>query len=322
MLPMHQISVLALPEVVLFDLAIPLEVFGSQPHRYTTTVCAATPGPVPGTGGVPVHAGRGLTSLAEADTVIVPGFDPRDVPAREVLTALHDAAERGARMVSICTGAFALAPTGLLDQRSATTHWYYTEELSQRYPRIQVDPDVLYIDHDDIATSAGMAAGIDLCLHLVRRDHGADAATDIARRMVVPPHRRGGQAQLLDRPLPPSGDTLAETCAWAREHLDQRLTVADLARHAGYAPRTFARHFRAQTGTTPLRWLTAQRIHQARRLLEHTDRTVADIARSVGLGTAANLRTRLARDAHTSPNAYRRTYQESREPHYNDGDAR
>ncbi|KGI82906.1 AraC family transcriptional regulator [Actinopolyspora erythraea] len=319
---MHQISVLALPGVVLFDLAIALEVFDNQPDRYTTTVCAPSSGPVPSTGPVPVHAAAGLTSLVEADTVIVPGFNPRDVPAREVLAALHDAAERGARVISICTGAFALAPTGLLDQRSATTHWYYTDELAQRYPRVQVDPDVLYVDHGDIASSAGMAAGIDLCLHLVRRDHGADAATDIARRMVVPPHRRGGQAQLLDRPLPPNGDTLAETCAWAREHLDQRLTVADLAQHAGYAPRTFARHFRAQTGTTPLRWLTAQRIHQARRLLEQTDRTVTDIARNVGLGTAANLRAQLARDAHTSPNAYRRTYQEShREPRYDEDSA-
>ncbi|WP_181188441.1 GlxA family transcriptional regulator [Actinopolyspora mortivallis] len=308
---MHRISVLALSRVVLFDLAIPLEIFDSQPHRYTTTVCAPTPGPVPSTGALPVHATAGLASLAEADTVIVPGFDPRDVPEREVLTALRGAAERGARVVSICTGAFALAPTGLLDRRSATTHWYYTDELARRYPRVRVDPDVLYVDHGDIATSAGMAAGIDLCLHLVRRDHGAETAAEIARHMVVPPHRSGGQAQLLDRPLPADGGTLAATCDWARHHLDQRLTVADLARHAGYAPRTFARHFRAQTGTTPLRWLTAQRVHQARRLLERTDRTVADIARSVGLGTAANLRTQLARDAHTSPSAYRRAYQGS-----------
>ena len=279
------------------------------------TVCAPIPGPVPSTVGVPVVAAAGLAGVAEADTVIVPGFAPLDPPAVRVLEELRAAAGRGARVVSICTGAFALAAAGLLDGRSATTHWHHTAELAARHPAVRVDPDVLYLDHGRVATSAGMAAGIDLCLHLLRCDHGADAAADVARRMVVAPHRSVGQAQLLDRALPPSGDTLAATCAWVRQHLDQPLTVAELARHAGYAPRTFARRFRDQTGTTPLRWLTAQRVHQARRLLERTDYTVADIAGRAGLGTAANLRALITRDAHTNPSAYRRAYQGARPDH-------
>lgn len=311
---MHRIVVLAVPEVVMFDLAIALQVFAhpEHAHRYTVAVAGAAPGPVPGREGVPVSAAAGPEALADADTVVVPGFAPRDPPT-ELLGPLADAAARGARVVSICSGAFALAAAGLLDGRRATTHWHHTAELAARFPLVQVDPDVLYVDGTaaaggGVATSAGLAAGIDLCLHLLRRDHGADAAAATARRMVVAPHRDGGQAQWLDRPLPPDGDSLAATCEWARAHLAEPLTVADLARHAGHAPRTFARRFRAQTGTTPLRWITAQRVHRARRLLERTDLTVDAVATQAGLGTAANLRALIARDTRTSPSAYRRAH--------------
>lgn len=313
---MHRIVVLAVPDVVVFDLAIALQVFGGpeQAGRYAVTLAGPAPGPVAGREGVPVVASAGPEALAGADTVVVPGFAPRDAPA-PLVEALVGAAGRGARMVSICSGAFALAAAGLLDGRRATTHWHHAAELAVRFPAVRVDPDVLYVDETGpedagggVATSAGLAAGIDLCLHLLRRDHGADVAADAARRLVVAPHREGGQAQWLDRPLPPDGDGLAATCAWAREHLGETLSVADLARHAGHAPRTFARRFRDQTGTTPLRWLTAQRVAQARRLLERTDLTVDDIARRVGLGTAANLRLLVARDTHTSPSAYRRAH--------------
>ena len=210
---------------------------------------------------------------------------------------------------SRCTGAFALAAAGLLDGRRATTHWQYAGQLAARYPAVKVDPDVLWADEGAVLTSAGLAAGIDLCVQLVRADHGSEAAVAVARRMVVAPHRDGGQAQWLERPLPAPGEGLASTCQWALEHLADRLTVADLARHAGWAPRTLARHFVAQTGMAPLRWLAAARIREARRLLEATDLSVEVIAARCGLGTAANLRLHLARDAGATPTAYRAAYQ-------------
>lgn len=311
---MHQVAILALANVVAFDLAIAVQIFGHDDQRdhYTVEVCGlGAEAAVQTSTGFSIVPPAGLDGLKRADTVIVPGYEPHlRPPPKAVLDELCVAAwERGARVVSICTGAFALAAAGLLDGRRATTHWHNTAELADTYPQVSVDPDVLYIDDGCIATSAGVAAGIDLCLHLLRTDHGAEAATQVARRLVVTPHRSGGQAQLLERPLPPTGQSLADTCRWACEHLEDPLQIADLARHAGYAPRTFVRLFRAQTGTTPMRWLTAQRVHEARRLLEHTDRTIADIARRTGLGTAANLRIHLGRDTMTTPSAYRQAFQ-------------
>jgi len=301
---------LALPDVVAFDLAIPAQVFGhrTERERYRFSVCAPDPGPVPSSTGFAVHADRGLEALVSADTFVVPGYWPPEHPGEPVVIALQAALARGARLVSVCTGAFALAAAGLLDDRRATTHWHDAADLAARYPRIQVDPDVLWIDEGQILTSAGVAAGIDLCLHLVRVDHGASLAVQIARRMVVAPHRGGGQAQWLQRPLPPPGEGLAATCAWALQHLEQPLTVADLASHAGWAPRTFTRRFLAETGLTPLRWITAQRLLEARRLLEATDLLLDDVANRSGLGTAANLRLHLTRDASTTPTAYRTAY--------------
>jgi transcriptional regulator GlxA family with amidase domain len=269
---------------------------------------------VPSTTGFGVLAPLGLAALATADTVVVPGYAPHVPPGAAVVDALRAAHARGARVVSVCTGAFALAAAGLLEGRRATTHWHHTAELSKHYPDVQVDPDVLYVDGGSVMTSAGVAAGIDLCLHLVRKDHGAEHAALIARRLVVAPHRDGGQAQFVQRPLPPVGSGLAATCAWAVQRLGDPLTVADLARRAGWAPRTLARRFRAETGTTPLRWLTAQRLLEARRLLEVTDLPVDQVAERAGFGTAANLRLYLARDASTSPTGYRRTYRGRRVP--------
>lgn len=306
---MHRIVALALPDVVAFDLSVPAQVFGHRDERdrYQFTVCAQRPGPVSTTTGFAIEATTGLDALTSADTVIVPGFYPLDAPPEPVLKALRAAT---ARMVSVCTGAFALAAAGLLDGRAATTHWKNADELATRFPKIDVRPDVLYVDEGTVLTSAGIAAAIDLCLYLYRADHGAEQAARVARRMVVAPHRSGGQAQFVDRPLP-EGNRLADTCAWAVERLADPITVDDLARHAGYAPRTFARHFRAETGMTPLRWLTAQRLLEARRLLEATELSIDEVANQCGLGTAANLRLHLARESATTPSAYRTAFRGS-----------
>jgi transcriptional regulator GlxA family with amidase domain len=306
---MHRIVALALPDVVAFDLSVPAQIFGhrDEQDRYEFTVCAQRPGPVPTTTGFSIETTAGIDALTTADTVIVPGFFPLDAPPEPVLEALRNAS---GRMVSVCTGAFALAAAGRLDGRTATTHWRDADELAARFPKIDVRPDVLYVDEGDVLTSAGVAAAIDLCLHLYRTDHGADHAARVARRMVVAPHRSGGQAQFVDRPIP-DGTGLADTCAWVVRRLHEPTTVDDMARHAGYAPRTFARHFRAETGLTPLRWLTAQRLLEARRLLEATGLPVDEIARRCGLGTAPNLRLHLARESATTPTAYRTAFRGS-----------
>jgi AraC family transcriptional activator FtrA len=308
----HVVVALALPAVKAFDLAIPAEIFGDgaiAAGQYSFSVCAPAAGQVPSTAGYAVYAERGLDALADADTVIVPGYQPLDSPGEEVCSALRQAAAGGARVVSVCTGAFALAAAGLLDHRRATTHWQFADELGARYPAVKVDPDVLWVDEGAVLTSAGLAAGIDLCIELVRADYGTDAAIRAARRMVVAPHRDGGQAQWLERPVPLPEQGLAPTCEWALRHLADPLTVADLASQAGWAPRTFARQFVAETGLTPLRWLTAARVHEARRLLEVSDLPIEEIARRSGLGSPATLRVHLARDAGTTPTAYRAAYQ-------------
>jgi transcriptional regulator GlxA family with amidase domain len=307
---MHRVVALALPGVVAFDLATPAQVFGhrTEVHRYRFTVCAERPGAVESSTGFAIQVRAGLGALKTADTVVVPGYLPFDDPPPAVLDALRAAAKRGARVTSVCIGAFALAAAGLLDGRTATTHWEHADELAARFPAVQVNPDVLYVDEGQLLTSAGVAAGIDLCLHMYRKDHGAEAAAEVSRRMVAAVHRTGGQAQFMQRPLPESGAGLAGTCAWAMERMDRPLSVRELARHAGYAPRTFARHFLAETGMTPLRWLTAQRLLEARRLLEATDLAVDEVARRCGLGTAANLRLHLARDTSTTPSAYRNAF--------------
>jgi transcriptional regulator GlxA family with amidase domain len=308
---MHRVVALALPEVVAFDLSIPAQVFGRfrDPSAYSFEICTPTPGSVPTTTGFSIAVERGLEALDGADSVVVPGYIWSDPLTGDVCDALRRAAARGARMMSVCTGAFALAEAGLLDGRRAATHWAAAEYLAAEYPEVDVDPDVLYVDTGQVVTSAGLAAGIDMCLHVLRLDHGAEVAAAVARNMVVSPYREGGQAQFVSHPVPAVGPGLAETCAWMVGHLAEPLTIEEMAAHAGWAPRTFARRFMAETGTTPARWLAAQRLDHARRLLESTDLPVDQVADLSGLGTAGNLRLHLARRLGVTPTAYRRTYQ-------------
>ncbi len=309
---MHRIAVLALDSVVAFDLAIPAQVFGhpDERDRYALSVCGERAGPVQTSTGFAVVATHGLQTVRRADTVIVPGIQATAAPIPEaVVAAVRAADRRGARLISICTGAFVLAAAGVLDGRRATTHWRDVAELRARYPAIELDPGVLYIDDGRVLTSAGVAAGIDLCLHVAARDHGAAYATAIARRMVVAPHRSGGQAQFVERAVPPpSDDGLGATRAWMLERLEAPLTVAEMARHAMRSERSFMRHFRAETGTTPLRWLHEQRLLHARRLLEQSDLPIELVAARSGFGSATTLREHFARAVRTTPTAYRRSF--------------
>lgn len=314
----HRVVALVSERVIALDLAAPAHLFGHLGlPRYSFVVAAEHPGPVTTSSGFSVVAERGLEALAVADTVVVPGSDGASAhaPAPAVLDALRAANARGARIASVCAGAFTLARAGLLDGRRAATHWSDAAVLAAQFPQVTVDPDVLYIDEGDVLTSAGIAAGLDLCLHLVRRDHGAEVAASFARRTVIAPHRDGGQAQFIERPLPSrpqeragSAVALAATHAWALERLHEPLDVARLAAHANVSPRTLARRFRDETGTTPGRWLLQQRVLAARRLLERTDLPVEQIATDCGFGSAASLRVHFARATRTNPTTYRRTF--------------
>jgi transcriptional regulator GlxA family with amidase domain len=305
----HRVVALIAGEVVAFDLSIPAQIFGREPELYDFAVCAPTRS-VPTETGFSVLVEHGLDALGSADTVVVPGIGDNGWPVdAAVLDAVRAAAARGARIASICTGAFLLAAAGLLAGRRAATHWAYARQLARMFPAVEVDARVLYVDDGDVLTSAGVAAGIDLCLHMVRLDYGAEAANAVARRLVVAAHREGGQAQFVERPLSEAqGDGLATTRAWMLERLGEPLTVADMARHAGYSARSFARRFAAETGTSPLRWLIGQRVEHARRLLEGTDLPVEHVAERAGFGTATALRQHFARALATSPTAYRRAF--------------
>ncbi|MBO8195616.1 helix-turn-helix domain-containing protein [Streptomyces oryzae] len=312
----HTVSVLAFDGMAPFELGSVVEVFG--PPRagprlpwYELRVCALEREPMRAVGGLTMTAENGLDVFAAADTAIVVAVpDVRGEVPPELVAALREAHGRGARVVSICSGVFALAAAGLLDGREATTHWQYAELLQRRYPRIRVNPDVLYVDGDDVLTGAGNAAGLDLCLHLVRKDHGARAANAVARRLVVPPHREGGRAQFLATAVsePVADDGVARAMAWALDHLAEPITVADLARAAHLAPRTFLRHFNRQTGTSPLRWVIAQRITASLPLLEHSTMPVEEIAAAVGIDSPVTFRHHFTRAMKTSPSAYRRTF--------------
>jgi AraC family transcriptional activator FtrA len=262
--------------------------------------------------GLAVEVPLGLEALRGADTVIVAPFSRPHDPPEGLTAALVAAHRRGARIVSICTGAFVLAAAGLLDGRVATTHWHQAAQLAEMFPAVCVDANVLYVDGGDVLTSAGSAAGIDLCLHIVRRDFGAEVANRIARDMVVPPHRDGGQAQFVTEPFSglPSSDPFADTLVWVQERLSDPLSVEDLARRSAMSPRTFARRFVATTGTTPHRWLIRQRVLLAQRLLETSDLGIDEIADRAGFGTATNLRQHFRSEVRASPAAYRRTFRQ------------
>jgi len=317
------VAVVVFNNIAPFEFAVACEVFGTDRSDmglpgYDLLVCSAEPPPLVAKGGLfRMEAPYGLEALQRAGTVIVPaaaGHPERQPAGEQLLQALREAHDRGARIVSVCSGAFILAEAGLLDGRRATTHWMYAELLARRYPRVTVDPKVLYVHDGNVFTSAGTAAGIDLCLYLVRLDHGADVANMIARRMVVPPHRDGGQAQYVDLPMPQLDEdtALADTLHWAAAHLDEDLTVERLARLAHMSPRTFARRFLAAAGATPHQWLLSQRMLLAQRLLETTELPVEIVASRSGLGSAATLRQHFQRRLSTTPQGYRRTFQDRR----------
>ncbi|MEV7419410.1 helix-turn-helix domain-containing protein [Streptomyces sp. NPDC089919] len=290
------------------------EVFG--PHGeglpgFEFALCTDRPGLVTTDVGVPLTVTAGLDRLAGADLVIaLPGAGFRTPPGPAVLTALAAAYERGALVAAHCVGTFALAAAGLLDGRRATTHWRFAQLLASRFPEVEVAAEALYLDEGRIVTGAGAAAGADLCLHLIRREHGASVANRIARDMVLPAHRDGGQAQYLATPVPADGEDerLAEVLGWAREHLDRPLPVAELARRAVMSKRSFARRFAAATGTTPHAWLRELRLSAAEELLETTDLPVEEVARRVGYGSAAVLREQFVRRRGVPPRTYRRAF--------------
>ena len=309
---MPSIALAVTADVPMFEVAIPCEVFGLERPDwvdpwYSFRVCS--PGAVPVGSWFRTETPHGLDDLVTADTVIVPARHSVDAdPPVDLVDAVRAAHEAGARIASICTGAFVLAAAGLLDGRRAATHWMHADRLARRYPNVTVEPDVLYLDDGDILTSAGTAAGIDLCLHIVRTDFGAKVANDLARRLVTAPHRPGGQAQFIPAPVPDETTGLGPVLAWALEHLDQPLTVADLARRMNMSGRNLTRHFLATTGTTPLQWLLTQRIHRAQELLESTDNSVERIADVTGMGTATSLRRHFHRALGVPPDTYRRSF--------------
>jgi AraC family transcriptional activator FtrA len=306
----RHVAVLVYDGLCTFEFGIAVELFGlPRPELadwYRFRVCAAEPGPLRATGGFLIEAPGGLAELEAAGTIVVPGWrDIAEPPPAALLDSLRRAHANGARLVSICSGVFVLAATGLLAGKRATTHWRHVERLAAAHPDIRVEPDVLYIDEGQILTSAGSAAGLDLGLHLIRRDFGPAIANQVARRLVIPPHRDGGQAQFIDRPVQVEGAALAGLFDWIRANLTETLSIAQLARRAGLSERTFLRRFGAATGTTPNDWIIAVRLARARELLEGTDLAVERVATDSGFGTADTLRHHFRTRLQTSPQRYR-----------------
>lgn len=301
-----------------FEFGVAAELFGlSRPELeldwYDFHVVSIDAGPLRALGGATMSAPTDLSQIESAGTIVLPGWrDPAERPPKALLDVLVAAHGRGARIMSICSGVFVLAATGLLDGRSATTHWRYTDLLASSYPNVDVRPDVLYVDNGQTLTSAGSAAGLDLGMHLIRRDYGATIANSVARRLVVPPHRDGGQAQFSTAPVPTSTELdLSPTLSWALERLGEPLTVASLAAHASMSPRTFARRFVGEVGVSPHRWLSRQRVLRAQELLEATSLSIEVVASECGLGSAANLRHHFERETQTTPTRYRSAFRGS-----------
>jgi transcriptional regulator GlxA family with amidase domain len=308
----HLVAVLALDGVYPFELGIPARILGAADDRYEVIVCSADGRPVETNAGFSITPQYGPEAIESADTTIVAPVDPtrltRDLPAG--LGDVLNKRRSGSRIASICTGGFILAAAGLLDGRPVTTHWECAPLFRRWYPHLRLDEGVLFVDDGDVLTSAGAASGLDLCLHLIRSDHGSDVANRAARRCVVPPFRDGGQAQYIERPVP--NDAAASTSAtrqWALQQLGEPLDLSQLARHAHMSPRTFGRRFRDETGLTPRRWLTHRRLDRARHLLESSTMTVDQIASEIGFATAASLRQHMSAELGVSPRAYRRTFQ-------------
>jgi transcriptional regulator GlxA family with amidase domain len=315
---MHRVVIVALDDLVPFDLAAPYEVFRSARLRsgepgYRVRVCGVTKSS--DAGSFQLQTRYGLSELARADTIVLPGIRDISAPvASELVRAVRAAAAKGTRIASICSGAFLLAATGLLDGRRATTHWVAAEELARRYPRIRVDPQVLYVDEGQVLTSAGAAAAFDLCLHIVRRDHGAAVAAHAARLSVVPLERDGGQSQFIVHALPSADETsLARVLDWLGRHLHEQIGIEDIARRAAMSVRSLSRHFKEQTGTTPLQWLIRARVRHAQMLLETTPHSVERIADECGFGSVTVLREHFRKLVLTSPQAYRASFR-SRSP--------
>ncbi|MFF7133403.1 MULTISPECIES: helix-turn-helix domain-containing protein [unclassified Streptomyces] len=308
----ERVVVLALDGVYPFELGIPSRILGAADGRYEVLTCSADGRPVRSNADFTIGVEHGPEILETADTVVITPVSPERLPAElpeEVRRALGHI-RPDARIVSICTGAFVLAMAGLLDGRRATTHWQLAGHFRRLFPHIDLDPDVLFVDDDRILTSAGAASGVDVCLHLVRKDHGSELANTVARRCVVPPFRDGGQAQYIEQPVPEQGAaSTAGTRAWALERLDEPLTLGDLAAHARMSLRTFARRFNDEVGLSPGRWLIQQRVARARHLLESSDLSVDQIAGRVGFATGASLRQHLHAAIGVSPQVYRRTFQ-------------
>jgi transcriptional regulator GlxA family with amidase domain len=304
--PPHQVAVLVLPSVIPLELGTVTEVFGRDPH-YDLTVCADSATSTVSGSAFSIYTSDGLDALERAETVVVPGYEDVDgtVPT-SVIDALQKAHARGARLVSICTGAFALAAAGVLDGRPATTHWRWAGDLQSRYPRVDVLPNRLFVDDGDVLTSAGVTTGIDLCLHIIRRDHGAAAANSRARGLVAPPQRQGGQAQFVERLRPTaSGDQLTALRDWMLENMALALDLDTLAKQAHMSRRTLTRRFRDETGVAPMAWLADARIDRARELLETTAEPVENIGRLTGLGAPASVRAAFHRRLGVSPQDYR-----------------
>ena len=306
----HRIAVIAPSPVSMFNLAIPELLFGKVRVEgrpgYEVVICTAEPWPVPTSAGIDLYVRHGLGAVVEADTVVVAGTGAPYEPDPRIVAAVREADDAGKRIASLCTGAFQLAEAGLLQGRRATTYWAHAEELRRRYPQVDLQGDVLYVQDGPYVTASGYAAGIDLCLHVIRTDYGAAVANEVARLTLVAPVRPGGQTQFAHTPLPPErGHACADTRGWAMRNLDKPLTLTDLARHAGVSVRTLTRRFHAESGVSPLQWLLHQRIERARELLESTTLPMDQVARACGLGTADSLRAHVVRRTGLTPSAYR-----------------
>ena len=312
----HRIAVIAFDRMSPFHLSVPCVVFGEDRTEagvpgFDLRVCAAEPGPLTTTAGFTIGAAHGLDALADADVIVVPSWrDAEEPPPPALNEALREAHARGAILVGLCLGAFVLAHAGLLDGRPATTHWAAADTFAQRFAQVRFDPDVLYIDDGYVLTSAGTAAGLDCCLHLLRRLCGTPAANYVARRLVVPPHRQGNQAQFVQQPLAPQGrsERLPGLLDWIRAHLDVAHTLDSLAQRALMSRRTFTRQFRLATGSTVGHWLRGERLARAQHLLETTDQPIDAIAQSAGFGSAASLRQHFVDAFNTTPSSWRRAF--------------